>query len=34
MENIIKYVKALIKFVKDILAALGMEVEFSLPFGL
>ncbi len=34
MENIIKYVKALIKFVKDILAALGMEADFSLPFGL
>lgn len=34
MENIIKYVKALIKFVKDILAALGMEVDITLPFGL
>ncbi len=34
MENIIKYVKALIKFIKDILAVLGMEVDITLPFGL
>lgn len=32
MENIIKYVKALIAFVKDLLAILGMEVDLTLPF--
>lgn len=34
MENIIKYVKAIIKFFKDMLAILGMEVDITLPFGL
>ena len=34
MENIIKYVKAIIKFFTDILAILGMEVDITLPFGL
>ncbi len=34
MAEILKYVKALIKFLNDILAALGMELEITLPFGL
>lgn len=32
MENIIKYVKALIAFINDMLALLGMEMEITLPF--
>lgn len=32
MENIMKYVKALVKFLNDILALLGMEMEITLPF--
>lgn len=34
MAEILKYVKALIKFINDILAVLGMDLEITLPFGL
>lgn len=32
MAEIIKYVKALVKFLNDVLAALGMEANITLPF--
>ena len=34
MTEILKYVKALLKFLNDMLAVLGMDVEITLPFGL
>ena len=34
MTEILKYVKALVKFLNDILAILGMDVEITLPYGL
>lgn len=32
MAEIMKYVKALVKFINDMLAILGMEANITLPF--